>query len=384
MLWRRIIIITSIFVVIFGASAIKPVEASDLLLPEIQGRAAILIDESSGRILYQKNANMRMSPASLTKIMTALLVIENGNLDKQVRISKRAAETGESSIWLETGEALTRRELLYALMLNSANDAAVALAESVDGNMEKFVQRMNARARQLGLRNTHYCNPHGLEAPDHYTTAYDLAFLTRKAMADPLFRKIVATKTAEIPWTGHPWKRLLFNKNRLLYRYSGATGVKTGYTRRAGNCLVGAAQRGRLRLIVVVLNSSQVYDDAEKLLDYGFDRYQGYPLKVDKNNLKISVTGGRSRTLSLIPERDVVVAAAPSERERLSYRVFLPRSIQAPVKRGALIGSLQILLKGKEIGSINLLASSDIDRRLSLWMRLITGIKLLLHRIFVR
>lgn len=382
MLWRRIIIITSIFVVIFGASAIKPVEASDLLLPEIQGRAAILIDEGSGRILYQKNANMRMSPASLTKIMTALLVIENGNLDKQVHISKRAAETGESSIWLETGEVLTRRELLYALMLNSANDAAVALAESVDGSVEKFVQRMNTRARQLGLRNTHYRNPHGLEAPDHYTTAYDLAFLTRQAMADPLFKKVVATRTAEIPWAGHPWKRQLFNKNRLLYRYSGAIGVKTGYTRIAGNCLVGAAQRGSLRLIVVVLNSSQVYDDAEKLLDYGFDHYQGYPLKVDKKSLKIKVIGGRSRTLSLIPERDVVVAVAPSERERLSYRVSLPGSIQAPVKRGALIGSLRILLKGKEIGNINLLASSDIGKRLSLWMRLITGIKLLFHRIF--
>lgn len=384
MLWRRATcFFMVIIVVMFNVTAvIRPVEATASSLPEIQGKAAILIDEGSGRVLYQKNANRRMSPASLTKIMTALLVIEDDDIDQRVYISKRAAETGESSIWLEAGETLSRRELLYALMLSSANDAAVALAESVSGTQEKFVQKMNARARQLGLMNTHFCNPHGLEAPGHYTTAYDLAFLTRQAMTDPLFRKVVATRAMEIPWAGHPWNRQLFNKNRLLYRYRGAIGVKTGYTKGAGNCLVGAAQRGPLKLIVVVLNSSQVYEDAEKLLDYAFVRYQGYAIKLDEKHLKVNVKGGRSRDVRLKPERDVVVAVTPSEKKLLSYRVSVPGSVRAPVKRGAALGSIRILLKGKEIGSVNLLARSEVGRRPPLWIRLVAGIRLLFHRIF--
>lgn len=364
------------------ASVIQPAQAADSSLPEIQGKAAILIDEGSGRVLYQKNADRPMSPASLTKIMTALLVVEDNQIDRKVRISKRAAETGESSIWLEAGETLSRRELLYALMLNSANDAAVALAESVSGTQEKFVQKMNIRARQLGLKNTHFCNPHGLEAPGHYTTAFDLAFLTRQAMANPLFQRVVATREMVIPWTGHPWNRLLFNKNRLLYRYSGAIGVKTGYTKKAGNCLVGAAQRGPLKLIAVVLNSSQVYEDTKKLLDYAFARYQGSAIKLDEKLLKVSVIGGRSQAVLLKPERDIVVAVTPSERKLLSYKISLPGSVRAPVKRGAVLGSTRIFLKGKEIGSINLIAKSDVSRRPSFWTRLIAGIRLLFHKIF--
>lgn len=374
----------SLFFVLIGfiVSSIEPVEAAVLSPIEVRSKAAILIDENSGRVLYQKNADLRMPPASLTKIMTALLVIENGNLDKKVRVSERAAETGESSIWLEAGEVLTRRDLLYALMLNSANDAAVALAESVAGSVEDFVERMNKRAKQLGLKNTHFSNPHGLEALEHYTTARDLAFLTRYAMTNPTFSKVVATKAAVIPWEGHPWKRQLFNKNRLLFRYSGAIGVKTGYTRRAGNCLVGAARRGNLSLIAVVLNSSQVYEDAEKLLDYGFLHFQGYPLKVDKKFFQIDVCGGNSRKVVLRPENNILVAVTPSEREQLSYTVSLPKAIQAPVKRGEVIGTLQILLKGKEIGRINLLASSDVGAKTPFWIRLFAGVKFFFYKLY--
>lgn len=383
MLWQKIWRNVSLFFVLIGLiiSSINPVEASDGGRVEVLSKAAILIDENSGRVLYQKSADLRMSPASLTKIMTALLVIEDGDLDKRVRVSERAAETGESSIWLEAGEVLTRRELLYALMLSSANDAAVALAESVAGDEEDFVAMMNRRARELGLKNTHFSNPHGLEAAGHYTTARDLAFLTRYAMTNPVFSEIVATKAAVIPWEGHPWKRQLFNKNRLLFRYEGAIGVKTGYTKRAGNCLVGAARRGNLSLIVVVLNSPQVYEDAEKLLDYGFLHFQGYPLKVKKDLLQVDVCGGSSRRVALRPENDIVVAVALSEKKRLSYSIFLPKAVRAPVKRGEVIGSLRILLKGEEVGRINLLASSDVEAKTTFWMRLLAAVKFLFHKL---
>jgi D-alanyl-D-alanine carboxypeptidase (penicillin-binding protein 5/6) len=156
-------------------------------------------------------------------------------------------------------------------MLRSANDAAMALAESVSGNEQAFVKLMNQRARQLGMRDTHFCNPHGLDTKGHYSSAYDLAILTRQAMTNPIFRQIVAThEISIIPLSGHPQDRVLVNQNRLLYQYQGAIGVKTGYTTKAGNCVIGAAKRGNLMLIAVSLNSSTVYNDLGQLLNYGF------------------------------------------------------------------------------------------------------------------
>jgi D-alanyl-D-alanine carboxypeptidase (penicillin-binding protein 5/6) len=215
---------------------------------DISAKAAILMDEESGRVLFAENAEQRLPQASLTKIMTALLVIENGDLHKDVVISKNAEETGESSIWLEEGEVLSRNQLLYALMLPSANDAAVALAESVAGSEQEFVSQMNERARELSLKNTHFANPHGLDAEGHYSSAFDLASLTREGLEDPLFRDVVTTKEMSIPWPGHDWERALINRNQLLNRYQGSRGVKTGYTSNAGCCLVGAAQRGDMKL----------------------------------------------------------------------------------------------------------------------------------------
>jgi len=345
-------------------------EAGDELVgvPEIQGKAAILVDEGSGRILYAKNAHNRLSPASLTKIMTALLVIENGDLGKKVLVSKHAAETGESSIWLEEGEVLSRMDLLYALMLVSANDAAVALAESVAGDEMAFVNMMNSRARELKLHNTHFVNPHGLEAQDHYTSAFDLAVITREGMSKPLFEKVVATREMYLPWPGNPWQRALFNKNRLLYRYEGAIGVKTGYTREAGNCLVGAAQRGNLRLIAVVLNSPQVYDDMEKLLDYGFRNYQGVVLqKAEQSDSKVEVHRGEERFVHVKPARDVVVALRPNERKQVAYQVEYLPDIEAPVRKGTVLGKGKILLQGEEIGEVNLLAQESVSVKPTLW-----------------
>ncbi|MGI5921646.1 MAG: D-alanyl-D-alanine carboxypeptidase family protein, partial [Syntrophomonadaceae bacterium] len=247
----------SVFLAIFFFVNLLPVYAANQNLPatgtypQTLAKAAVLMDASSGRVLYESNAHQRLSPASVTKIMTALLVAEQGNLEQKVTISQNAADTPESSVWLEPGEKLTRRQLLYACMLNSANDAAVALAESVAGSEQDFVQLMNRRARQLGMKDSHFGNPHGLETAGHYTSAYDLALLSREALTNKIFRQVVATQSTKIPWTGKEYDRLLVNQNRLLYRYDGAIGVKTGYTKQAGNCVVGAAQRGSLVLIAV-------------------------------------------------------------------------------------------------------------------------------------
>ncbi|MGB4504513.1 MAG: D-alanyl-D-alanine carboxypeptidase family protein [Syntrophaceticus sp.] len=338
---------------------------------DISAKAAILIDESSGRVLFAKNEHERLPQASLTKIMTALLVIEHGDLDKKVVVSKHAAETGESSIWLEEGEVLSRSELLYALMLASANDAAVALAESVAGSEELFVRQMNNRVRKLNLANTHFENPHGLDAEGHYSSAFDLAVLAREGLNNPLFRKIVTTKEMGISWSGHPWERSLYNRNKLINRYQGARGVKTGYTNKAGGCLVGAAQRGDLKLISVVMNSSDIYSDTEKLLDYGFNNYEMAVLEEKDKVYQIEVNKGMSSFVSVKPERDVTIAVLPGEKEQLSFQAEIPDNVQAPVKKGTVLGKARVILNGEVIDQVNYIAQEDVEKKPPFWLAII-------------
>jgi D-alanyl-D-alanine carboxypeptidase (penicillin-binding protein 5/6) len=339
----------------------------------VQAKYAVLIDEGSGRVLYALNSSQRVPMASLTKVMTALLVLENGNLDQMVYVSSMAAETGESNVALEPGEILSRRDLLNALLLNSANDAATALAESVAGTEDNFVALMNRRARELGLNDTHFSNSHGLNAPDHYSSAYDLAVLSRKAMTNPIFQQLVATKSAVMPWAGHPWPRFLFNQNRLLYRYSGAIGIKTGYTWEAGNCVIGGAQRGSLRLIAVVLHSPNVYSDIDNLLNYGFDNYQAFDLDSSGlNPIRVKVSGGLEPSVEAQPDdRQLTTAALPDEEKELSYQTTVLPVIAAPVKKGAVLGTVNILLNGNQIGAVDLLATSDILAGPTFWARLL-------------
>lgn len=343
--------------------------------PDIQAKAAVLIDESSGRVLFAKNPHQRLPQASTTKMMTCLLVIENGDLDKEVKISKYAAETGESSIWLEEGEVLNREDLLYALMLASANDAAVALAESVAGSEEKFVELMNKRARELKLNNTHFINPHGLDADGHYSSAYDLALLAREGLSNELFSSVVTTMERCVPWSGHPWDRYLYNRNRLLTTYKGARGVKTGYTSNAGLCLVGAAQRGKLKLISAVMNSPNVYDDTQKLLDYGFSKFEAVVVEESKQVPDVKVKKGTKTSVRIMPEREVVVAVLPEEKEQLSFKLEIPDQLEAPVKMGEVVGKGKVFLNGKELTEIDYMAQEAVPRKPPIWTRFFNWLK---------
>jgi D-alanyl-D-alanine carboxypeptidase (penicillin-binding protein 5/6) len=347
--------------------------------PDLQAKSAVLIDENSGRVIYAKNANERLPQASTTKMMTALLVIENGDLDKEVKISKHAAETGESSIWLEEGEILTREHLLYALMLASANDAAVALAESVAGSEEKFVDLMNERARMLNLKNTHFANPHGLDTDGHYSSAHDLALLARAGLANDLFSRVVVTRERSVPWSGHPWERYLYNRNQLLYNYQGARGVKTGYTSRAGLCLVGAAQRGDIKLISAVMNSPNIYDETQKLLDYGFNNLESAVFEEAEQVPNIKLNNGIEPAVGVRPNKDAVVAVFPEEKEQLSFVVDLPEELDAPVNKGDVVGKGKVLLDGKELVEIDYLAQDTVPKKPPIWTRFFNWLKSLFN-----
>lgn len=243
------------------------------LVPTISAEGAILINAEDGSVIYEKNADKRLYPASTTKIMTALISLEimdeiNAELDSEIKVPKEAVGIEGSSLYLKEGEIVTAEELLYGTMLQSGNDAATALAISLGGNMSNFVEKMNKKAVELGCRETNFVNPSGLFDKDHYTTARDLALISKAAMETQAFREIVSSKN----WSSDTTGRSFTNKNKTIAEYDGATGVKIGYTKKSGRTLVASAKRGDTELIAVVLNAPNWFQDAYALLDYGFAR----------------------------------------------------------------------------------------------------------------
>ena len=237
---------------------------------QASGSAYIVINAEDNKVLMESNAQAHLPMASTTKVMTALIVLENAPTDLLVTVPEDAVRVEGSSMYLKEGEELTVLELLYGLMLSSGNDAALALAYAVGGTPEGFVELMNEKAQVLGLKNTHFVNPHGLHDADHYTSAYDLALICSEAMKNEIFREIVATKDKkfENPDTGEI--RYLHNKNKLLANYKGANGIKIGFTKAAARCLCASAKRGDIQLICVVLNDGNWFNRAAELMDAGF------------------------------------------------------------------------------------------------------------------
>lgn len=248
---------------VFLAATVR-VHAAGQTAPAVQASCAVLLDAQTGQVLYEKQADQRALIASTTKIMTGLLVCEAGNLDRQQTVPAEAAGLEGSSLHLKSGQTLTRRELLYGMMLHSGNDAALTLAVALCGSEQAFVRQMNRRAQTLGLKNTHFSNPHGLDSGENYSTALDLALLSREALKNPMFRTVVSTKNIQCAG------QTLTNHNKLLWRYEGCIGVKTGYTRHAGRILVSAAERGGHTLIAVTIADPDDWRDHIALLDYGF------------------------------------------------------------------------------------------------------------------
>lgn len=268
---RRITCILLVFILYFPPLAYS--NEKELLL---NSQAAILIDAKTGDVLYEKKAHQQMYPASITKIVTGIMAVESGRLEESAITSKRARWAEGTRIYLAQDESKPLKELAFGLLMNSGNDAAIVIAEHLGGSVEQFGHMMNDFVTaKLGLRNTHFVNPHGLFHQDHYTTAYDMAMIAQYAMKNSTFREIVGTKKR--PWHGKEWESSLVNHNKLLWRYEGTTGIKNGYVAKAGNTLVTSARRGGTELIAVCLKapgSERVYKDTMALLDYGFARYE--------------------------------------------------------------------------------------------------------------
>ena len=273
---------------------------------------AVLIDAKSGAVLFKKNPEKRYPMASTTKIMTALAVIENSDPDDVIEVSEKAQGVEGSSIYLRKGEKLTVRDLLYGLMLESGNDAAEALAIGVFGSAEKCTEYMNKRCREMGLIDTNFENVHGLDSENHYTTAYELALITKHAMNNVLFREIVASSSYV---TGGENPRYFSNHNRLLKTYSPVTGVKTGYTSKSGRCLVSAASMDGESYIAVTLNDPLDWQDHKEMLSFAFNNFKGYEI-ADKDNFRLRVGFE-----DYVPSESVYITTANESEFTLNYRI---------------------------------------------------------------
>lgn len=346
--------------------------------PQVTARAAVVLDQATGRILFSKNAYEQLPMASTTKIMTAVLAIESGRLSETVTVSEQAALVEGSSVDLEAGEEKTLEELLYGLILRSGNDAAVAIAEFLAGSVEEFAERMTERAHQLGAVHTKFMNPHGLDHEEHYTTAYDLALIAAHAMTLPKFREVAATAEKKISWPGRPYDRILRNQNKLLTMYEGAEGIKTGWTTLAGRCFVGAAAKDEWRLITVVLNAPEMWEDTISLLDFGYAHYQRKTVVKAGTPLKTAVVRkGSAAKVALTAAADIKLPLKGNEEELLRFEWQVPEELKAPVRKGEQLGTLRIFFGSQQISAVPLVAAAEVESR-----GFFAGLRSFLNRLF--
>lgn len=325
-------------------------------------KAAILMEKETGRVLLAHNAREKLPMASTTKVMTALLALEEGNLDDVVTTGRNAYGVPGTSIYLSLGERITLRDLLYGLMLASGNDAAVAIAEHIGGDVATFCAMMTQRAAELGCTDTAFQTPHGLPCAGHYTTAHDLALIAREAMGHPLFREIVSTQRASIPWEGRSYDRVLNNKNKLLSTYEGATGIKTGYTKAAGRCLVFGAAREGMEVIGVVLNCGDWFGEAARLMDAGFAKYELFTaLDAGESIRVLPVNEGTQETVSICTEGKLAAPVPKGMVPVLEYD--LPEQIEAGQSEGTAVGEARMLLGGEVIAQTPLVLGESLPVR---------------------
>ncbi len=359
-----------VFTALAIAVSVPPASYATPGLPAVGATAVVLMEAHSGRVLYAVAPHLRWPPASTTKIMTALLAVKSLPDDLEVPISARAAaQRSGTAIGLEVGERWRVRDLLRAMLLHSANDAAIALAEAAAGSVEAFANQMNALAKALGANESHFAVPHGLHDPLNYSTANDLALIAHAALQKRQIADIVRTQTWELTRPDHP-PRLLINSNKLLWRYPGADGVKTGWIRQSGPNLVASATRDGWQLIAVVLNAPQLFRYTTALLDYGFSNFA--LVKVASKGQVITtipVPNGSSPLVAVVPED---VFAVVRRGATVSREVHLTENV-APIPRAAVVGSVVFTSEGAVVAQTKLVAHAGVSAE-SIWTRFVSWV----------
>ncbi|MBO8140999.1 MAG: D-alanyl-D-alanine carboxypeptidase [Firmicutes bacterium] len=389
----------ALLAVLFCAAAVTFAAQPSTANPDlpVSARSAILIEAHSGRVLFEKNAHEPLPPASVTKVFTlavALEALRDGRvaLDDLVTVSRRAASMGGTQVYLEVGEQMSFRDLLYGIAVESANDAAVAVAEHLAGTEEAFARRMNERARQLGAQNTQLANASGLPPEDvgmagmpHVTSAYDVAVVSRYAYTLPMFEELVSTYGPYRVRVGTRAEREFWNRNRLLRSYEGANGIKTGFTQEAGYCLAASAVRDGLHLLAVVLGApsrDSRDEDIRTLLNWGFSQYQAQEVVEDSEPFgRVRVAKGLEDNVGVVASRAVRVVVPRGTKAQVEREVRLEERVLAPVSRGQAMGELIVLQDGQEIDRVELVAAADIPRGTA-WSLLVSTARRLLGSFF--
>lgn len=338
--------------------------------PSVSAVSAVLINADTGGVIFQKNADEKRAVASTTKIMTALLTLEAGQPDRRFTVDSMAIRVEGTSMGLREGDIVTRRALCYGMLLPSGNDAANAAAVDISGSLSAFADKMNEKAAQLGMNDSHFVTPSGLDAPEHYSTARDMAKLTRAALENEDFRAICGLTSATLEFGNPPYSRTLYNSNKLLKQYDGCIGVKTGFTDNARRCLVSAAERDGVTLIAVTLNAPDDWNDHKKLLDYGFSLVK--PQEISLESVSVDIVGGTAQKVCAVPDGSVTVGLTASESGGIMTEYRVPTFIYAEVSAGDCIGYVEIYYKEELLRSIPLLAETDCPRETaqqSLWER---------------
>ena len=339
----------------------RPVPPSDAL-PNVTATSAIVIEASTGHVIYSRNAEQRMFPASTTKMMTLIMALESGRMDEIVTVGSNADGAEGSTLWLNAGENIPLRELLYGMIMVSGNDAAIAIAEHLDGTVYQFAEHMNKKAAEIGAKNTHFTNPHGLPDDNHYTTAHDLALIAAYGYKLAEFENIVTAKEVSYGWI-HDFPKIFRSENQMLWLYRGGNGIKTGYTDKAGRCLISAAKRDGIQIISVVLDSEYMWNDSILLLDYGFNNVKFEKLvKADEVVKNIPVMSGRKKSVQVKTTGEIVMPIFGNDEP---YQVVydLPKVLNAPVTNGQKVGKVRVMYGDKEAAAVDIIATADIEQK---------------------
>lgn len=346
---------------LFVWTTMLPVSAKTEDVPDVSAEAAVVYCVNTGQVLYEKNANERLAMASTTKIMTSLLTLEAAAVDnKLVTITQEMVAVEGSSMGLRGGDALRLRELAVGMLMVSGNDAANAAAIAVGGTTEQFAAQMNQRAQELGMTNTHFVTPSGLDDDAHYSTALDMAKLGAAAISNDSFREICRQTSMNATFENPQKTVSLTNHNRLLKMYDGCIGVKTGFTKKAGRCLVSAAERDGVTLVAVTLHAPDDWQDHQVMLDYGFSQVETISLANDDATLTVPVVGGVASAVTVrgVPETDAVVIG---QRQDVTRSVQLPRFVYAPVEQGTVLGNITYTVNGEVVATVPLAAVDTVE-----------------------
>ena len=340
----------------------RPVPAGDKL-PQMTASSAIVIEAKTGHVLYERDAEKKMYPASTTKMMTLITALESNNLDEIVTVSERASGADGSTLWLEIGERIPLGELLSGMIMTSGNDAAIAIAEHVDGTVPEFAAHMTRRAQELGATGTNFVNANGMPDENHYTTAHDLARMAAYGYTLDHFADIVSAKDGYYSWVHDP-THYLRSENQMLWLYEGGNGVKTGYTDAAGRCLVSAANRNGVQLIAVVLDSLYIWNDSIALLDYGFSKVENDAIvRANETAATLPIVSGRKKSMKVKTVDELIMPTFKDDETAYDLEYDLPSYLKAPIKKGDAVGRVHVLCDGKEVAQTEVVATADVEQK---------------------